>query len=711
VFVAENLSQRLKIAGIPRAIIGVVLKDKKNKPVRLHGLYSYQFAPTYKSCRAHSRSLVRACGQDCGKTQIMKNTSSILIALAVAGLVSSAGASYIVTVGPGFQLIVNQYDQGQSPNTLNDVLPPGSGVTAGMQLFKFDNNIQAYLPRSTFKGLFWDPNYCWNPGEGVFLFVPAANGTANLTMSGNQPNPLCFGSLANGSFVGSRCDAAPASFADVFNLAPADGTEFYKFCRTLQSFCVSSLYDAGAGTWSSGPPSLGVGEAGIFIAPGGPGFALFTPPPLVGVGFQVDLYSVTPYPLRTPCCGHPMTYIAFYWNDTANTVAAGSTLTVNLPSLVTTRTTFGLLDYYAAPPVPLVPAVNTTTPLTWILPQLLPYSYGVVSVTVDVSGPGCTLPTDLVTLNASATLTPPSGTAATAAYSQNTTCSYDPNDKAVTPHGCGPDGLIAPTTSLTYVVQFQNLGNGPASQVVIRDRFHPNLDLGTFQMLGNSHPFSLSVNGRELVWTFAGINLPPASSNEPGSHGYVKFRAKPIPNLDDGSVITNQAAIYFDLNPPVLTTTTTNTITSDPFPVASFRVSRTNLLVGASLTFTYTGGTPGATFLWDFGPGAVPATSVAQNPSGVSYTTPGPKFPRLIVTLGDCHTEPAVLLLNVGSSVPRLNIQPAGDQAVLWWTDAAFRLQASPLLGPAAVWTNIPGASAVSTPTGPGSLFFRLTNR
>src|SRR5213075_1078962 len=102
---------------------------------------------------------------------------------------------------------------------------------------------------------------------------------------------------------------------------------------------------------------------------------------------------------------------------------------------------------------------------------------------------------------------------------------------------------------------------------------------------------------------------------------------------------------------------------------ASFRVSRTNLLVGTSLTFTYTGGTSGANFLWDFGPGAAPATSTARNPSGVSYTTPGPKFPRLTVSLGNCQTEPAVLLLNVGSPTPALNIQPAGDQALLWWTD------------------------------------------
>ena len=246
--------------------------------------------------------------------------------------------------------------------------------------------------------------------------------------------------------------------------------------------------------------------------------------------------------------------------------------------------------------------------------------------------------------------------------------------------------------------------------MVIRDTLHPNLDLSSFQMLASSHPYSLFVNGRQLVWTFAGINLPPASTDEPGSHGFVEFRVKQNANLSPGSVITNQAAIYFDANPVVLTAVTTNTITSSPVPVASFSVSQSNPRINAPMNFTYTGGTAGVSYLWDFGSGAIPATSTAQNPTGVVYTTSGPKLPSLLVNLGGCEAEPALVAVNVAGFPPRLDVQRVGSQVELSWTDGAYHLQATPVLSSTSVWTNVPGAAPISVPIGPGMLFFRLVN-
>jgi PKD repeat protein len=160
----------------------------------------------------------------------------------------------------------------------------------------------------------------------------------------------------------------------------------------------------------------------------------------------------------------------------------------------------------------------------------------------------------------------------------------------------------------------------------------------------------------------------------------------------------------------VLTAITTNTITDNPLPYASFTVSRSNPLVGTNVDFIYTGGTPGASFAWDFGPGATPATSTAQNPAGVVYATPGPKLPTLKVTLSGCEAEPALALVNVGDTGVQLNAQRSGGDVVLSWSDFAYHLQASPTVTPLTVWTNVPGASPVTVPIGTGSLFFRLAN-
>jgi hypothetical protein len=43
--------------------------------------------------------------------------------------------------------------------------------------------------------------------------------------------------------------------------------------------------------------------------------------------------------------------------------------------------------------------------------------------------------------------------------------------------------------------------------------------------------------------------------NEPQSHGFVRYRIQPKSNLIAGDSITNNAAIYFDFNDPILTNT------------------------------------------------------------------------------------------------------------------------------------------------------------
>ncbi len=68
-----------------------------------------------------------------------------------------------------------------------------------------------------------------------------------------------------------------------------------------------------------------------------------------------------------------------------------------------------------------------------------------------------------------------------------------------------------------------------------------------------------------VKFNFANIHLPDSGSNEPGSHGQVKFRVALNPGLPYHTQIKNTGYIYFDLNAPVITNTTLNTIAAPTF--------------------------------------------------------------------------------------------------------------------------------------------------
>lgn len=147
-------------------------------------------------------------------------------------------------------------------------------------------------------------------------------------------------------------------------------------------------------------------------------------------------------------------------------------------------------------------------------------------------------------------------------YSRNVTGSFDPNDKTVSPIGVGMTGDIASSvTDLTYLIRFQNTGNGPAVNIVVKDTLSPNVDVNTFEMLGSSHNYNIEIlSGNILKWKFNNIMLPDSNSNEPGSHGYIQYRIKRNTNNIPGTQIKNTAYIYFDFNEPVVTNTAINTI-------------------------------------------------------------------------------------------------------------------------------------------------------
>lgn len=139
--------------------------------------------------------------------------------------------------------------------------------------------------------------------------------------------------------------------------------------------------------------------------------------------------------------------------------------------------------------------------------------------------------------------------------------SYDPNSKDVIQNGTSVN-TIYNDDYLEYVIHFQNVGNDTAFTVIVRDTLDMNLDINTLQFIGASHSQSMLLNSRIIEFTFNNINLVDSGTNFAASQGFVAFRIKPLNNLSLGAQINNTAAIYFDLNSPIITNNVQVTMSS-----------------------------------------------------------------------------------------------------------------------------------------------------
>ena len=155
----------------------------------------------------------------------------------------------------------------------------------------------------------------------------------------------------------------------------------------------------------------------------------------------------------------------------------------------------------------------------------------------------------------------------------------------------------------------------------------------------------------------------------------------------------------------MVTTTTLNTLTDDPVPTASFTVSITGPL---TRNFSYTGGTPGASLLWDFGSGAVPSTSTDPNPTGVIFPADLQRS-VLRVSLGGCEAAPLVRVFTsdgatTGSTL--LHARRDGQNMIITWEGPGQLESAHDLTGP---WTIVSNATSPhSTLMSEHRKFFRV---
>ncbi len=205
-------------------------------------------------------------------------------------------------------------------------------------------------------------------------------------------------------------------------------------------------------------------------------------------------------------------------------------------------------------------------------------------------------------------------------------CACDPNFKAVAPKGCGISGYIE-NQELTYIINFENVGAGPATNVVIRDTFDTDLDYYTISVDSSSHEITDTVfSGNILEITFDSILLPAKMMNYYGNKGWVMITVSPQPFLSDHTAISNRASIIFDDWEPIITNTVTNKIydnldiavvISDPDTLYyGFGPFETDTLFSAT-----TGGVPPLSYLWDPGTIADTLDSLIISPEDTTYFT------------------------------------------------------------------------------------------
>ncbi|MEM8907450.1 MAG: T9SS type A sorting domain-containing protein [Bacteroidota bacterium] len=220
-----------------------------------------------------------------------------------------------------------------------------------------------------------------------------------------------------------------------------------------------------------------------------------------------------------------------------------------------------LVSYISADPLPASISGNT---LLWDIADLAPFQSTLIRMRLQM--PGVNAIGEEVQILATTEIQNQQGnTIASDTYDYRSiiACAYDPNDKLVNPDRDGTENFTLFTEALNYTVRFQNTGTDTAFNVTIEDRLDPDLDWSTLRPIASSHPYEVTMDETGLVkFIFSDILLPDSTTNEPASHGFIKFEILPKPGLAENTTIENRAGIFFDFNPPIITNQTLNTMVS-----------------------------------------------------------------------------------------------------------------------------------------------------
>ncbi|UMY67007.1 MULTISPECIES: T9SS type A sorting domain-containing protein [unclassified Flavobacterium] len=194
---------------------------------------------------------------------------------------------------------------------------------------------------------------------------------------------------------------------------------------------------------------------------------------------------------------------------------------------------------------------------SWNFSGLGPYESRSILVTVHANSPVETPAVnigDVMTYNSYVSLLQTDENPADNAFAFHHTVvgAYDPNDIT-----CLEGEVVDPSLIgqfLHYNVNFENTGNYPAENVVVRMKMDASkFDMNTLQFINSSHQPRVQRNGDLVEFIFEGIQLQPEAK------GNVLFKIKTKNTLVTGNSVSQKADIYFDFNAPVATNTATTT--------------------------------------------------------------------------------------------------------------------------------------------------------
>lgn len=199
----------------------------------------------------------------------------------------------------------------------------------------------------------------------------------------------------------------------------------------------------------------------------------------------------------------------------------------------------------------------TTNPngFTYAFTNLQPNESRTIIVTMTVPAAPTVTANQLITATASITAASNDINSAnnSSTNAQIVLNSWDPNDKM---ESRGDKIRINEFTAddyLFYTIRFQNNGNASAININIEDLLDSQIDEESVRMVSASHNYTMRRTGNLLQWEFRNIYLPSANINPNGGIGYVQFKVKANPGFQVGDIIPNNASIYFDANPAVVT--------------------------------------------------------------------------------------------------------------------------------------------------------------
>ncbi|MBC7641250.1 MAG: T9SS type A sorting domain-containing protein, partial [Flavobacterium sp.] len=223
-----------------------------------------------------------------------------------------------------------------------------------------------------------------------------------------------------------------------------------------------------------------------------------------------------------------------------------------------------VLDFVSAT---LTPSLQSTGILNWTYANLLPFESRNIEITLNVNSPVETPAVNIGDiLIFSTSITPVFADDLpldnTFSYNQTVVGSFDPNDIT-----CLEGASVSPSTIgdyLHYMINFENTGNFPAENVVVKTTIDPaKFDINSLQLLNTSAPVDARITGNVVEFIFKNIQLAG-----PGGHGHVLLKVRSKSTLVSGDNVAKRADIFFDYNFPVdtgLATTIFQTLSNSVF--------------------------------------------------------------------------------------------------------------------------------------------------